>query len=78
MATRPHPDRPRTHTAEEFGVLGRIQNSTLLILTTTPLGNCLNDLTRSPRADMHPRMGHRPNNPDLNGPIDRMAPTVYI
>ena len=27
---------------------------------------------------MHPRMGHRPNIPDRNGPIDQMAPTYFI
>ena len=25
---------------------------------------------------MHPRMGHRPNNPELYGPIDRTVPTI--
>ena len=29
------------HTVEEYGVLGQVQNSTLVILTTTPFSNYL-------------------------------------
>ena len=41
-----------------------------------PLGNYPYDLTWPPRMDMHPRIGHRPNDPDLNGPVDWLAPTI--
>ena len=33
-STRPRPIRPRTHNAEEYGILGRIQHLTLVILIT--------------------------------------------
>ena len=29
-----------------------------------------------PRTNLHPRMGHRPNYLDLNGSVDRLAPTI--
>ena len=64
------------HTAEEYDVLGRIQNSTLYDIDYHPLQQLPYDLTWPPRMDMRPRMGHRPNNPELYGPINRTVPTI--
>ena len=41
VATRPRPVRPRTHSAEDYGVLGLIQHLTFVTLNTTPFSNYL-------------------------------------